>query len=1284
MVAAGDRIFGGFRVVQSIKCGSGSQGTLYKAVCEDGAMVPRGTAVALKVMPVHEDCSRQIVRMDARTAALVRISHPNVVRYFGSFTEHDSFNDLHVIVQEFLDGETLKERLSRFPFGLDVDESIHIARSVISAMEHVSSFGIVHRDIKPANIFICHDGTVKLIDFEVAQSPENATASSSNNLNGSFDYMAPEFSATTFRGDVQSDVFSMGVVLHEMLTGQRPYRAAGGIGDANFEFLSRWSSNGVSPIRINAKIRHLLSGATAVLSKALSPERERRYGGFAGFLSDLSAVRMKSIRNGGSTYQLLQFIGKGGFGEVFKARVRESGRYVAVKHLLKAEYAKRFEREAKIMSRLDNSCFVRFVDFFYAAGKDRNEAFLVMDFLDGMPGSSLRDAIKDANGSGLAAKEVLRAFSRYAYGLSLMHSRGIYHRDIKPSNLYYPAGHPENAAIMDLGVARDVNGTVTTGQVPGTLDYMPPEVVVAGSRGEGGMDIYALGLCLYEALTGKMAYPRLPAGSAAYATFFNRARERTPPNLDAARHSFGGELYSLLKEMTEPDLARRLKDAGSLVSRLDGMLVSIGERPEQFQRQVPASRHVQVPHQAPISHLPLPRANSEVRQMHPPRSTPAAARHQFAVPKVFIYVPIALVALVVIGIALWVTCGKSIKKRWAEYELNGVIESWQGDNAAVAEGLESRWFSRWSPIGYGWRRIAVDDYAVFTNRLVAAKANIRSERAARELELSRASERRICMARLAKCRNHDGSLDEKNYMAIDRWTLPDWLDGDREVTMRLSGLDRCVFAAIKAKLAIEPVETRLERIKAASALLHNSWTKRLLSDSDAAKAEDAIDAVSKWCVVSVRNSCSDLISVDGKDIAIGGCRVMLFKDGRSDIRKVVREGYLPMNLPKGLDGKVFEISDGMLEAKPVTVEIPFFENGVVCKIGDKVCSPKDTIQLKPGVYECVYAKRDFKEQHIPFTVHVKVEPVVPEPGPWQRTDEYNDRRKSIDGACDRFMSEPVAVSVPQLDQGVICLVDGERREWGSFDLKPGSYRYRYEREGFESQSGMLEVKPGEPVRLKPPAAWETISEAAERKRAENMKAMQDAVRDKCAELWANEPVDDRQDRLESAGVRVAKAIFDGVLTEDGAKALLDEINRRKKWAVGKVKNECSVPITVGGHRVAPGTTELIVFESGIPDEWFAEAEGYERKQLLRDFDGCTLTFDSLDFVPLDVLITIPAIGSGVTCHFEGVSVSDAVRLKPGSYSCIYKKRGYEDQTIHFEVRPAQPMMLPSPSAWKAR
>ena len=1050
-----NRVIGGFRVVQSIRCGSGSQGTIYKAVSVDSSVVPPGTEVALKVMPVQECGDGRTDRVNARTSALAGISHPNIVRYFGCFSEHDSFNDLHVIVQEFLEGETLGERLSRFPCGLDVDVCIGIARSAISALGHAAAHGIVHRDVKPANIFICTDGSVKLIDFEVAQTSGAATASSTNNIKGSFDYMAPEFAQTTFRGDVRSDVFSMGVVLHQMLTGRLPYRTASEGADANFEFLSRWTSKDASPIRISPKIRHLLGGAVTVLSKALSPERERRYGDFDEFLADLSALRMKSIRNGGATYQLLQFIGNGGFGEVFKARVRETGRYVAVKHLLRAEYARRFEREAKIMSRLDNPCFVRLVDFFYAAGKDGNEAFLVMDFLDGMPGSSLRDAIKQSNGGGMPAGEVLRAFSRYARGLSLMHARGIFHRDIKPSNLYYPKGRPDAAAIMDLGIARDENGTVTTGQVPGTLDYMPPEVVVSGSRGEGGMDIYALGLCLYEALTGKMAYPRLPTGSAAYAAFFARARERTPPDLESARQKCGDGIYALLKEMTEPDLALRMKDAGQLAHRLDAMLGKGGGTASSPPRPMPPRT------MPPRTMPPQPMA---ARLMLPSR------RRVVHIPRVLVCIPAALAVVFLLGYAVWTAFGSSIKLKWAEYELDGVMASWREDNVAASEGLEARWFARWSPAGYGWRRIAKSDFAVFTNRLAVEKTRLRDERAARELELARASERRVCMGRLAGCRNRDGSLDEGNYMALDGWTLPDWMKDDREAAMRLSGLDKCVFAAIKSKLAIEPVETRAERIKAASALLRNSWTRRLLSEREAVNAESAVDTVSKWCVVSVRNACSDIVSVDGREIAIGGTRTMLFKDGRSDTRKVERDGYLPMNLPKGLDGRMFEISDGMMQAKPVGVELPFFESGVVCRIDGKVRSPKEVVLLQPGMYECVYSKKDFADQRIPFTVHAKVESVVPEPGMWLRTEEYMARRNRIDREREKLISAPVEVSVPRLDEGVVCLVDGERREWGTFSLVPGAHRYRYERDGFEPQENALEIKPGAPARLRPPSA----------------------------------------------------------------------------------------------------------------------------------------------------------------------------------------------------------------------
>ena len=374
----------------------------------------------------------------------------------------------------------------------------------------------------------------------------------------------------------------------------------------------------------------------------------------------------------------------------------------------------------------------------------------------------------------------------------------------------------------------------------------------------------------------------------------------------------------------------------------------------------------------------------------------------------------------------------------------------------------------------------------------------------------------------------------------------------------------------------------------------------------------------------------------------------------------------------------------MMEALPVRVELPFFENDVSCRIDDRPCAPKETIELKPGSHECIYSKKDYEIQRIPFTVHVKVETVVPEPGFWNRTNEYLARRKNIDEGRQQFLSAPVAVSVPRLDSDVICLLDGERQGWGTVDLKPGTHRYRYEREGFEPQTGTFQLKPGEPVRLSEPKTWETVAAAAERKRVENLKSMQESVRAKCRELWANEPVQDRQDRLETAGVRVAKAIFDGVLTEAEAKPLLDEINRRKRWAVGMVENRCLVPIVVGGRPIAAGTTQLLVFENGIPDEWSAEAKGFEKKTLLRDFDGCLLTFDESDFVPLDVEVRVPVLDAGVTCQFEGASISGVIRLKPGSYVCLYRKRGYEDQMVHFQVRFGQPTEIPPPSAWKAR
>lgn len=577
------RSIAGFSIERELQ--KGAQGRVYAAVCETDEFpnCPRGTKVVLKTMPSADETGEGFRKLSERTRLLAGIDHPNVVKYLGCFKVQEAFGDLHAVVVERLNGETLKAKLHREQGGLDADFCVSVIEGMVRGLGVAAAAGVCHRDVKPANIFICDDGTVKVIDFEasrVAAAGAGGTTSSEH-LAGSFDYMAPEFTDPSFAGDEQSDIFSAGVVAHEMLTGALPYRKAAGEGDsgpqsADFAFLERWARNSDGTfvnkaVVMSARIRRLLAHADRLFSGSLTPERPGRFKNFAEMLEAVKAVRFRELKSGAKAYRILKLVGKGGFGEVFKARLRTTGQAVAIKHLLNPDYADRFYREAKIMSQLDDPCFVKFLDFMVVDKAGNKDAFLVMDFLPGMPGNSLKDAIREAEG-GLPRKNVLAAFARYAHGLKVLHSRGIFHRDIKPANLYYPEGRPQDSAIMDLGIARDIHGTVTTGNVPGTFDYMAPEIVSEGCRGESGADIYALGLCMYEALTGKTAYPRLPKGYAAYAQFFRRAQRMERPSFDAPEVKDDPKMLSILTAMTEPDVSKRLVDTAEVERRIVALI----------------------------------------------------------------------------------------------------------------------------------------------------------------------------------------------------------------------------------------------------------------------------------------------------------------------------------------------------------------------------------------------------------------------------------------------------------------------------------------------------------------------------------------------------------------------------------------------------------------------------------------------------------------------------------------------------------------------------------------
>jgi Tol biopolymer transport system component len=217
-ISAGTRI-GPFDVVALI--GAGGMGTVYRAYD------PRlRREVAIKVLPAAfaADADR-LRRFEQEALAVARLAHPNILAVHDIGT-HDL---APFIVTELLEGETLRERIggSPLPVRRAVDYAIQIARGLALAHDH----GIVHRDIKPENLFVTSDGRIKILDFGLAKLTDDETAVGADTVTqtqpmevvGTASYMSPE-QARGVRADHRSDLFSLGVVLYEMLTGKSPFR----------------------------------------------------------------------------------------------------------------------------------------------------------------------------------------------------------------------------------------------------------------------------------------------------------------------------------------------------------------------------------------------------------------------------------------------------------------------------------------------------------------------------------------------------------------------------------------------------------------------------------------------------------------------------------------------------------------------------------------------------------------------------------------------------------------------------------------------------------------------------------------------------------------------------------------------------------------------------------------------------------------------------------------------------------------------------------------------------
>jgi eukaryotic-like serine/threonine-protein kinase len=278
-----------YRIVERI--GQGGMGVVYKA---QDLRLRRN--VALKLLPRFLAGGDEALRRFEREAqAASALNHPNICTVY----EVDEAQGLHFIAIELLDGETLKDRIAHGP--LEILDTIEIGGEICDALEAAHAAGIVHRDIKPSNIVVTRRGTVKLLDFGIAKrlwleqaaevGPGSTLHVGSADLHltiagarpGTVNYMSPE-QARGLDVDARSDLFSLGAVLYEMLTGKCPFP-----GKNVSEVLEAIHGQMPAPVeKINPKIPAELG---RIAKKALHKDRELRYQRATEMQYDLLALR---------------------------------------------------------------------------------------------------------------------------------------------------------------------------------------------------------------------------------------------------------------------------------------------------------------------------------------------------------------------------------------------------------------------------------------------------------------------------------------------------------------------------------------------------------------------------------------------------------------------------------------------------------------------------------------------------------------------------------------------------------------------------------------------------------------------------------------------------------------------------------------------------------------------------------------------------------------------------------------------------------------------------------
>src|SRR3974390_1948117 len=263
--------------------GLGGMGKVYKVrnVISDRVEAMK---ILLPDLTSHQSLADRFLR---EIRLLASLNHPNIAS-LRTALNHD--NQL-VMIMEFVEGETLANRLSRAP--ISTAEAVDYSDQILSALSYAHKQNIIHRDIKPANMMLTPQGIVKLMDFGIARSSSDGTLTSTGTTLGSLNYMPPE----QVRGqsaDARSDIYSYGVSLYELLTGKLPFR-----GDSQYSLMTaHLNEEPPAPITMRSDLPPAMN---EIILMAMAKDPAQRFQSADAFRAALKSVPVSSLPGSGTT-----------------------------------------------------------------------------------------------------------------------------------------------------------------------------------------------------------------------------------------------------------------------------------------------------------------------------------------------------------------------------------------------------------------------------------------------------------------------------------------------------------------------------------------------------------------------------------------------------------------------------------------------------------------------------------------------------------------------------------------------------------------------------------------------------------------------------------------------------------------------------------------------------------------------------------------------------------------------------------------------------------------------